>query len=144
MSGKLTSDDGRALIAVDLGAESCRISLLQRRNAGFVISLVHRFANAPHARDGHLYWDMRAIEAGVEIGLRRCAELAQEGVRSIAVNGWAVDYVRVDADGRALCNPFCYRDQRNVHAEESLHQRISPERLRQLTGIQLLRINTLY
>jgi len=84
------------------------------------------------------------IEGGLDYGLRQCAAIAKEGIRSIAVDGWAVDYVRVDTDGRALTDPFCYRDERTIKAERSLHRKISPERLRELTGVQLIRINTLY
>ena len=79
------------------------------------------------------------IEAGLDEGLRQCAEIATEGVRSIAVDGWAVDYVRLDAEGKPLADPFCYRDERTVKAERSLHRKISPEKLRELTGVQLLR-----
>ena len=136
--------DRRALIAVDLGAESCRISLLRWTSSGPSISLVHRFANAPREEGGGLRWDLAMIEEGLEYGLRRCAAIAKEGVRSIAVDGWAVDYVRVDEHGRALADPFCYRDERTIPAEQALHRRISPERLRELAGVQLLRINTLY
>ncbi|WP_174240952.1 rhamnulokinase family protein [Granulicella sp. S190] len=134
----------RALVAVDLGAESCRVSLLRWVTGRPVITLVHRFANAPRVVDGGLRWDLARIEAGLEDGLRRCAEIAEEGVRSIAVDGWAVDYVRVDAEGRALADPFCYRDERTIEAEPLLYRAIAPERLRELTGVQLLRINTLY
>jgi rhamnulokinase len=136
--------DQRALIAVDLGAESCRVSLLRWVDRKAVVELVHRFANAPREVDGELRWDLTMIEAGLEYGLRKCAEIASEGVRSIAVDGWAVDYVWVDTDSKALADPFCYRDQRTVDAEWSLHRKISPRRLRELTGIQLMRINTLY
>jgi rhamnulokinase len=136
--------DARASIAVDLGAESCRVSLLRWVAGKAVILLVHRFANAPREVNGGLHWDLAMIEAGLDEGLRRCAEIATEGVRSLAVDGWAVDYVRVDSDGRALADPFCYRDERTIAAERSLHRRISPEKLRELTGIQLMRINTLY
>ena len=139
-----TPSDRRASIAVDLGAESCRVSLLRWHGDQATISLVHRFPNAPRETDGHLHWDLAAIERGVEAGLRRCAEIATEGIRSIAVDGWAVDYVRCDESGRALDDPFCYRDARNAAAEQSLHKQISAERLRELTGIQLLSINTLY
>src|ERR1700721_3007690 len=114
----LVPQDTRALVAVDLGAESCRVSLLR--------------------------WDLGMIESGLEHGLRLCAEIAVEGVRSIAVDGWAVDYVRVDAEGRALADPFCYRDERTIKAERALHRNIGAERLRELTGVQLIRINTLY
>jgi rhamnulokinase len=140
----LLPEDTRACIAVDLGAESCRVSLLRWVAGEPVISLVHRFANAPREVEGGLRWDLRMIEAGLDFGLRQCAAIAEEGVRSIAVDGWAVDYVRVDADGKAVADPFCYRDERTVEAELLLHRRISPERLRELTGVQLMRINTLY
>jgi rhamnulokinase len=136
--------DTRASIAVDLGAESCRVSLLRWVESTPVITLVHRFANAPREVSGGLHWDLEMIEAGLDDGLRQCAVIAEEGVRSIAVDGWAVDYVRVDADGRALADPFCYRDERTVKAERALHRKISAERLRELTGVQLIRINTLY
>jgi rhamnulokinase len=136
--------DARASIAVDLGAESCRVSLLRWFHGQPAITLVHRFANAPRELDGGLRWDLAMIEAGLEEGLRQCAAIATEGVRSIAVDGWAVDYVRLDPNNQPLADPFCYRDQRTIHAEHALHQKISPARLRELTGIQVLRINTLY
>jgi rhamnulokinase len=136
--------DTRASVAVDLGAESCRVSLLRWLDSKPAITLVHRFANAPRESEGGLRWDLKMIEAGLEDGLRRCAALATEGVRSIAVDGWAVDYVRVDAEGKALGDPFCYRDERTIRAERALHRKMSAERLRELTGVQLIRINTLY
>jgi rhamnulokinase len=136
--------DQRASIAVDLGAESCRVSLLRWLDGKPEITLVHRFANAPREVDDGLHWDLEMIEAGLHHGIRACAEIAKEGVRSIAVDGWAVDYARVDGDGKALADPFCYRDERTIKAERLLHRKIGPERLRELTGVQLLRINTLY
>jgi rhamnulokinase len=136
--------DKRASIAVDLGAESCRVSLLRWQEGKPEITLVHRFANAPRESDGGVHWDLKMIEAGLDDGLRRCAAIAIEGVCSLAVDGWAVDYVRVDADGKALADPFCYREERTIKAERALHRKISAERLRELTGVQLIRINTLY
>src|SRR5271154_3982944 len=136
--------DTRASIAVDLGADSCRVSLLRWVSGEAEISLVHRFANAPREVNGGLHWDLAMIEAGLEHGIRQCAAIAKEGVRSIAVDGWAVDYVRVDAEGKALADPFCYRDERPIKSERALDRKIGPERLRELTGIQLIRINTLY
>ena len=140
------STDRQALVAVDLGAESCRVSLLQWVDDKPRITLLHRFANAPktHGDEGSLHWDIAAIEAGVETGLRRAAELAPEGIRSIAVDGWAVDYVRLGHDGAPLADPFCYRDLRTVAAEQYLHRHLSPERMRGITAITSMRINTLY
>jgi rhamnulokinase len=140
----LVPADTRASIAVDLGAESCRVSLLRWVDGKPVITLVERFANAPREVKGGLKWDLAMIEAGLDEGLRRCAAIAVEGICSIAVDGWAVDYVRVDADGKAMDDPFCYRDERNIESERVVHSKCSPARLRELTGVQLFRINTLY
>ena len=148
MSGGIRSVAERAVVAVDLGAESCRVSLLRWQGGEPVIALVHRFPNAPYERDGHLHWDLAAIQNGVEHGLRLCAGIATEGIASIGVDGWAVDYVCLadggDESGQALADPFCYRDDRTVGAEAQLHGIISAARLRQLTGVQLMRVNTLY
>ncbi len=114
--------DTRALIAVDLGAESCRVSLLRWMDGQPKITLVHRFANAPREVEGCLKWDLRMIGAGLDEGLRRCAAIAKEGVRSIAVDGWAVDYIRLDVEGEPLDDPFCYRDERTVEGERALHR----------------------
>lgn len=136
--------DRRALVAIDLGAESCRVSLLRWTDDGPAVQLVHRFPNmAVEAADG-MHWDLDRILAGLDQGLRACAPLVPEGVRAIAVDGWAVDYVRLGAEGKPVAQPFCYRDERTVVAEAALHERIAPERMRELTGIQLLSLNTAY
>jgi rhamnulokinase len=131
-----------ALVAIDLGAESCRVSLLRWLPDGPAIQLVHRFANHAVERADGLHWDMGRILDGLDTGLRQCATIATEGIRSIAVDGWGVDYVRLDTDGKAIGDPFCYRDERTAAAVQALHQRISADRMREITGIQLLNLNT--
>jgi rhamnulokinase len=134
----------KALVAIDLGAQSCRVSLLRWRGAEAEIELVHRFANAPVSTDNCLRWNIDTIFAGVVEGLHVCSDRAPEGIVSIAVDGWAVDYVRLDKSGHAAGPPFCYRDTRTERAEKEVHAILPPSRLYSLTGIQILRINTLY
>jgi len=134
----------KALVAVDLGAQSCRVSLLRFSQDHPHIDIVHRFRNAPIVTPAGVRWDIGAILDGVQTGLRLCAGIATEGIAAIGVDGWAVDYVRLDDDGNQIANPFCYRDERTISAEKEIHQILSPARLYSLTGIQLLRINTLY
>src|SRR5471030_3022485 len=93
-------EDRRALIAIDLGAESCRISLLRWQSVRNYsepdtphIELIHRFPNHTIESADGLHWDLPAILDGLHEGLRQCARIATEGIRSIAVDGWAVDYV---------------------------------------------------
>lgn len=135
---------GQAIVAIDLGAESCRVSLLRHLNGTPRIELVHRFANSAKERQGTLRWDIESIWAGLQEGLRRCAGIATEGIASIGVDGWAVDYVRLGADGHPLSDPFCYRDPRTIAMEDKVRSRFSHEELFRLTGVQPLRINTLF
>jgi rhamnulokinase len=140
----MSPEERRAMIAIDLGAESCRVSLLRWRDGQPQIELVHRHANGPVSLHGELHWDLKQITQQVDIGLRKCAEIASEGVRSVAVDGWAVDYVRLNQQGEAIADPFCYRDERTIHAQAEVFKRISSERLWSITGIGMSRINTLY
>lgn len=138
-------DDPRATIAVDLGAESCRVSLLRWIEGRPDLRLVHRFPNGPvRGNDGALRWPLGAILAGLDEGVRQSAALAPEGICSLAVDGWAVDYVRLNDRGSLLDEPFCYRDERNAAAAQKLHAHISPAHLREITGIEIQPLNTLY
>ena len=136
--------DQRALVAIDLGAESCRVSLLRWSSDRPHVELIHRFPNHAIDRPDGLRWDLHHIVRELERGLAACAAIATEGIRSIAVDGWAVDYIRLDSQNNPVADPFCYRDQRTLTSEPLLHQRLSAERMRDITGIQLLRINTAY
>jgi rhamnulokinase len=133
-----------ARIAIDLGAESCRLSLLRWQCGKPAIELIHRFANAPVHRGASLRWPLETILAGLEEALRKAAESAPEGVASIAVDGWAVDYVRLDSACKPLAAPFCYRDERTIAAKLAVDTLASPPMLFRRTGAQPLRINTLY
>jgi len=44
-----------------------------------------------------------------------------EGIASVGVDGWAVDYVRLDENGEALADPFCYRDETNTEGRKKVH-----------------------
>ena len=129
-------------MAIDLGAESCRVSLLTAGTDGPQIRLVHRFPNAPVSRGASLHWDLERILAEIERGLLRCGEQADAPIVSVGVDGWAVDYVRLNGDGRPIGLPFCYRDLRTEAMVEALEARCSREELFALSGAQPLRINT--
>jgi len=136
--------DGRAMVAIDLGAESCRVSLLRWLNGRPTTHLIHRIANGPVHRGDSLHWPLETILAGLDEGLRKAAHAAPEGIASIAVDGWAVDYVRLRSDGKPLGEPFCYRDERSVAAHAKVDSIIPPQLLFERTGAQPLRINTVY
>jgi len=138
------SGDGRARVAIDLGAESCRVSLLRWRQDRAEVTGVHRIPNAPVVQGGSNCWPLGDILAGLEEGLRKAAEIAGEGIASVAVDGWAVDYVRLNTDGKPIHDPFCYRDERTVAAKQRADAILQPEVAFRRTGAQPLRINTVY
>jgi rhamnulokinase len=133
-----------ARIAIDLGAESCRVSLLRWRSAEPTIELIHRIPNGPVHRGSTLRWPLDSILSGLEDGLRKASSIAPEGVASIGVDSWSVDYVRMAADGSPLGEPFCYRDERTVASKATADAVIPPLELYQRTGALPLRINTIY
>jgi rhamnulokinase len=134
----------KARVAVDLGAESCRVSLLRFRDGEPQIELVHRVPNGPTRRGGALVWPLQRLLAGIEDGLRKAAAAAPEGIASIAVDGWSVDYVRLGADGEVLQEPFCYRDERTTASKQAADAVLTPLALYGRTGALPLRINTVY
>ncbi len=134
----------KALIAVDLGAQSCRVSLLRFWYDEPAVDVIHRFSNGPVASETGLHWNIEEIWEDVQAGIRTCAGLAPEGIASIGVDGWAVDYVRMHESGYPEANPYCYRDVRTERAENEVHALIPADRLYELTGTQILRINTIY
>ncbi len=134
-------------VAIDLGAGSCRVSLAEWNGTDASVHVAHRYPNGPIEREGHLWWQLNQLCDGADEGLDLAAKLtanASGGIDSIGVDGWAVDYVRLDQAGKVLADPLCYRDARTENAMPAVWDRIARERLYELTGIQFLRFNTLY
>jgi len=71
---------GKSFVAIDLGAQSCRISLLSWNRDEPVIEEIHRFPNAPVQTSEGLCWDIEAVFAGMMKGSRECAARAPEGI----------------------------------------------------------------
>ena len=139
-----------ARIAIDLGAESCRVSILRWHGDGPreaeipSIEIVHRIPNGPVHRGKAMHWPLDAIQTGIEEGLRKAEALAPEGIASIAVDSWSVDYVRMAPDGQPLKQPHCYRDERTEKVKRATDNIIAPQELYARTGVLPHRINTIY
>src|SRR5215472_120720 len=130
----------QASVAVDLGAQSCRVSLLRWPRGHATIESVNRFPNAPVETPAGWRWDLQRILEGVDRGLRAAAAVAPEDIARVAVDGWAVDYVSLNDRGEPVQDPFCYRDPRTESSARAVHAILPPARLYSLTGVQILRI----
>jgi rhamnulokinase len=133
--------------AVDLGAGSGRVLVGAIDSRGVLLEEAHRFAYSPRRKSGHLRWDMAALVGGMCEGLRRandCARRVNAELQSVGVDAWGVDYGLVDAHGQLLEDPICYRDERTAGIMERALEILSREALFEATGIQLLRLNTIF
>ncbi len=140
-------DDDRLYVAVDLGAGSGRVFLAGFRPQELMLEEIRRFRYPPRQLDGHLRWDAKQILAEIEIGLRSAAERARElrrPVHSLGIDSWGVDYGLLDASGRLLEDPICYRDRRTDGIMDAVFERVPRDELFARTGIQLMQINTLF
>lgn len=133
-----------ARVAIDLGAESCRVSLLRWVNGIPAVEVIHRIPNGPRHHGESLCWSLTTILAGLEEGLRKAAAQAPEGIASIGVDSWSVDYVRLAPDGTMLREPFCYRDERTAKSKQAADAIISSFDIYQRTGAYPLNLNTVY
>ncbi|HEY0758967.1 MAG TPA: FGGY-family carbohydrate kinase [Acidisarcina sp.] len=138
----MSLSDAPSIVAIDLGAESCRVSLLRWERGAPIIELVYRFLNAPIAIGTSLHWDLDRILSEIHRGLLLCA--SQAAIASIGVDGWAVDYVRLGTGGQPISQPFCYRDARTGPAVAAVASRVTRERIFELSGVQSLPLNTMY
>lgn len=130
-------------LAVDIGASSGRHILGTAENGKITLEEVYRFENGMKRIDGHLCWDIEDLFKEIKAGMKRCAALGKIP-ESIGIDTWAVDFVLLDRDGRALGQAVGYRDDRTKGMDDKVYETISQEELYQRTGIQKQIFNTVY
>ncbi len=134
----------KKFIAFDLGAESGRalVGLLDKRNNRLSCEEIYRFANDPVEINGHLYWNVLSLYANIIEGLKVYASKFGDELDGIGVDTWGVDYGLLDKKGNLLSNPYHYRDAKNEGTDVIIENCIGKKRLYELTGVQLMTINT--
>ncbi len=130
-------------LAFDLGASSGRGLLGKLRNGVLELEEVNRFPNRPVKLRGHLHWDIVAIFQRLLEAMQVLAERG-ERVDSIGIDTWGVDFGLVAADGSLVGVPYAYRDGRTDGAPQRAFQLLPWERLYEITGIQLMSINSVF
>lgn len=132
---------------MDLGAGSGRAVVGGIGEGRVRLREVHRFQYPARQRDGHLRWDADALLGGLREGLRAAGAMAAaEGAElaSVGVDSWAVDYGLLDARGRLLEEPVCYRDPRTDGVVDDVLRIVPRAELFARTGSHVLKLNTLY
>ncbi|MEM2957417.1 MAG: rhamnulokinase family protein [Candidatus Jordarchaeaceae archaeon] len=133
-------------VAVDMGASSGRLVLgrLDWSDSRLVLEEVYRFRTEGTRLFGGLYWDVLRFYDEIREGLCRCAQICEGKIISVGVDSWGVDYAPLDARGELVGNPRHYRDSRTEGVMEEVFKLASREEIFSYTGIQFMRINTLF
>jgi rhamnulokinase len=129
----------RKLLAIDLGAESGRGVLGSFDGQRLALDVVHRFPNGPVQTLDTMHWDVLRLHAEILNALR-----AAKQVDSVGVDTWGVDFALLGRGGTLLGNPRHYRDPHTEGAMEGAFQRVRKEEIYRRTGLQFMRINSLY
>lgn len=129
--------------AIDLGASSGRVMVAEAGPDTLTLHEAHRFPNRPVRTAGTLHWDILSLYTGILDGLR-AAGSGSAPLTSIGIDGWAVDYGLLDADGALLGNPVHYRDTRTEGIAATAWTTVPATELYATTGIQYAPFNTLY
>ncbi len=138
-----------AFVAIDLGAESGRVVAVavDASRSSFELHEAHRFPTSSIQLPSGLHWDIGGIWREVVHGLLLVAGWATEReitVRSVGVDTWGVDWSLVDQSGELLGLPHTYRDPRNHKAFEEVTATISANEIYDISGIQIMPINSLF
>lgn len=132
----------RQIAAIDLGASGGRVMGAEYDGERLFMKEIHRFTNEPVVFHGTMYWDFLRLLHEIKTGL--AAAGTQGRAESVSVDTWGVDFGLLDLRGRLMENPVHYRDHRTKGMVSRVLEEISGESLYQLTGNQIMEINTLF
>ena len=133
----------KVVAAVDLGAESGRVTSVSFDGRRLRMDIANRFANTPSVRHGALRWNTDDLWRNIQAGLGVLAA-GDRPISSVGVDTWGVDYGLLDESGQLLDAPISYRDDRNTQSLIDARAAVGTDRLYQATGVQVLAINTVF
>lgn len=133
----------KKFLAFDLGAESGRGILGSFDGQKLQLEVVHRFPNGPVRTLDSLHWDVLRLYGEMLAGLRRCAA-EHGGIDAIGIDTWGVDFALIGRNDTLLGNPRNYRDPFTERMLEDALARVPKAEIFRQTGIQFMRINSLY
>ena len=133
----------RIYLAIDIGASSGRHIAAWLEGERIVTREVYRFPNGAEMRNGHLCWDIVALEGHVVAGVKAAVQ-AGLSPDFIGVDTWGVDFVLLDKAGQRLGDAVAYRDSRTEGVDALLEEALPYPFHYGLCGIAKQPFNTVY
>ncbi|MGN1295888.1 MAG: rhamnulokinase family protein [Bacilli bacterium] len=128
-------------LAIDIGASSGRC-IVGYKEDRLYLDEVYRFENGVSLENEHLVWNIDQLLLNVKTGIKKCLEKYSH-IESMSIDTWGVDYVLLDGD-EAIMPVYAYRDYRTKEIINEVHDKISFDRLYEITGSQFQEFNTIY
>ncbi len=129
-------------LAIDIGASSGRHIVGWLEGGTIQTEEVYRFPNGVHTQEGHLVWDIQALESEVRKGID-IARGKYPQLQSLSIDTWGVDYVLLRGD-EAVLPVFAYRDSRTEAVIPKVHEILPFSELYRHTGCQFQSFNSIY
>ena len=131
-------------LAVDLGASSGRTIVGTLEDGKLTLKEMNRFWNGPTEIGGTLLWDFVHLFRNIKEGIALAKKEYGDGLVSMGIDTWGVDFGLFDADGKLLRNPVHYRDSRTEGMFGQVFKRAPKADVFAQTGLQFMELNTLY
>ena len=131
-------------LAVDLGASSGRTMVGTLEDGKLSLKEMNRFWNGPTEIGGTLYWDFVHLFRSIQEGIALAKKEYGDGLVSMGIDTWGVDFGLIDEDGKLLGNPVNYRDSRTAGMFEKVFEKVPKAEVFEQSGIQFMELNTLY
>ncbi|MDF7806627.1 rhamnulokinase [Pontiellaceae bacterium B12219] len=135
---------GKHYLAVDLGASSGRTIVGTLEDGKLTLKEMNRFWNGPTEIRGTLHWDFVHLFRNIKEGIALAKKEFGDGLVSMGIDTWGVDFGLFDSDGKLLRNPVNYRDSRTVGMFDKVFSLVPKEEVFAQTGIQFMELNTLF
>ncbi len=130
------------MLAIDLGASSGRGIVGTFDGERLTLRENHRFSNDPVFVNGRFTWDILRIFFEIKNSITKTV-IDGDGITSMGIDTWGVDYGLLDKNGRLMANPTHYRDMRTDNITAYTEKFVSPQEVYNITGIQAIDFNTL-
>ncbi len=132
----------KKVLAIDLGPSAGRGLVADFDGKKLTLEEIERFNNTPVQLMGTTYWDVLRLFHHIKNCLLKANPY---DVDSVSIDTWGVDFALLDRDAVLQGNPVHYRDKRTTGmVDYTLRTEIERERLYEITGIEIMDINTLF
>lgn len=130
----------KSVMAIDMGATSIRAFIGKIQNNKLVLDEILRIKHKRCLVDDRVRWDWEYIISSIVNIIKKYGD----SIDSIGVCTWGVDFCYMDIDNNLIEYPISYRDGKHNKGFDYVFSKISKKYVYNLTGNQIMPINTLY